>query len=138
VIALLAWEIATLRGATWMRGGWYVRVVAFIALSTVVPPTLLVVLAASLGENIGLTILSPILMAVVTAACLYYYQYRKRDLFILTCCAFAVIMVVTSFSVRLLLNDFGSMLFLAMLLIGQVAWAAYWLRNVARRWEAAA
>jgi hypothetical protein len=47
-------------------------------------------------------------------------------------------MVVTSFSVRLLLNDFGSMLFLAMLLIGQVAWAAYWLRNVARRWEAAA
>jgi len=138
VFALLAWEFASIRGAPWVQSGWFVRVVAFIALGTVVTPTLLIVLAGAFGEKLGLTLLSPILMAVVTAACLYYYQYRKQDLFVLTCCAFAVIMVVTSFAIRILLNDFGSMLFLAMLLIGQVAWAAYWLRNVARRWEEAA
>jgi hypothetical protein len=39
--------------------------------------------------------------------------------------------------VRFVLDDFGSMLFLALLLIVQVAAAAWWLRQVAERWEAA-
>jgi hypothetical protein len=32
-------------------------------------------------------------------------------------------------------RDIGSLLFLAILLIGLVAGAAYWLRDIAKRWE---
>jgi uncharacterized membrane protein len=137
-VALVAWEVVSQRGVSWMQGRWFARIVAFVALGTVVIPTVIIVLAASVGENLGLTMLSPILLALATVACVLYYQYRKHDLFILTCSALAVILVVTSFAVRTVLDDFGSMLFLAMLLIVQVAGAAWWLRSVARRWEEAA
>ncbi len=135
VIALVAWEVGSGRGVSWMAGDWFPRIVVFITLATVLPSTLLIILASTFGENIGLGPAPPILLGLATAGCLYYYQYRKQDLFILTCVAIACIMVVTSLAINVFLNDFGSMLFLAMLLIGQVAGSAYWLRNVARRWE---
>ncbi len=136
--ALVAWEVFSQRGVPWMQGRWFARIVAFIALGTVVVPTLVIIMAATFGEKLGLTLLSPLLLAVATVTCVLYYQYRRHDLFILTCCALAVIMVLTSFAIRTVLDDFGSMLFLAMLLIAQVAAAAWWLRGVARRWEVAA
>ena len=69
------------------------------------------------------------------AASLYYYQFRRLDLFILTIGMFAAIMVIMSLAVRLMFRDFGSALVLAILLIGLVAGAAYWLREISRRWE---
>ena len=53
----------------------------------------------------------------------------------LTCCAVAIITTVTSLAIKLMLGGAGSMLLLSLLLIGQVAAAAYWLRGVSRRWE---
>ena len=47
-----------------------------------------------------------------------------------------VIMVVTSLFVRYLPGGSGSLLVLAALVIAQVAGAAWWLREIARRWEA--
>jgi len=53
-------------------------------------------------------------------------------------CVFGAILVLTTLFVRFLVNDSGGILILAMLLIGQVAGAAYWLRNISRAWEARA
>ena len=136
VSALIGWEVAANRVSAWMQSAWFVRVIAFLAFATVLPPTLIVIFAASFGEGMAVTLLSPLLLAGTTAACFFYFQYVKQDLFILTCCALAAILVITSVAVRYLLDDFGSMLFLALLLIGQVAAAARWLRHVAVRWEA--
>jgi len=135
VFAVVTWEFLAVRGISWMRGHWFVRVVVFVALTTVVAPTLIIILAATFGEQVDLNLLSPILLGCATAGCLYYYQFRQPDLFILTCCLLAVIMVITSLAIRVLLDDYGSMLVLAILLIAQVAGAAYWLRGVARRSE---
>jgi len=44
-------------------------------------------------------------------------------------------MVVTSFSIRYMLAGTGSLLILAILVIAQVAGAAWWLRQIAQRWE---
>jgi len=137
-VGVATWEAMALRGIRWMQGRWFVRIGVFMALGTVVIPTMIIILAATFGEKVGLNLLSPVLLGIATVSCLYYYQVRKQDLFILTCCLLAVIMVVTSFAIRVFLEDYGSMLFLALLLIAQVAGAAYWLRNVARRWEEAA
>lgn len=134
-VALLAWETGSARGVRWMQGRWYPRVIAFGALSTVLIPTLIMIIVASFGEKGGLSFLSPAIFGVSIAACLYFYQYRKLDLFILTLCLFGAIMVIMSLSVRYMVRDIVSLLFLAILLTGQVAGAAYWLRNIAKRWE---
>lgn len=135
-IALLVWETAAARGVGWMRGRWYPRVIAFGALSTVLIPTIIMIIAASFGEYAGLSFISPIIFGVSFAVCLYFYQFRRLDLFILTLCLFGAIMVIMSLAVRFIFRDIGSLLLLAMLLIGLVAGAAYWLRDISRRWEA--
>ena len=136
ITALLIWEFAANRGVSWIQGRWFPRVLAFGALSTVLLPTLIIIFAASFGERASLSNISPFLYIAATAICLYFYQYRKPDLFILTLCLFGGIMVITSLAIRFMFEDIGSVLILAILLMGQVAGAAYWLRNVAGRWEA--
>lgn len=135
-VALVVWELASNQGVDWMRGRTYPRIMAFGALSNVLIPTVIMIFGVSLDarENVG--VISPTLYVVASAAALFYYQYRKPDLLILTICVFGAIMVISSFFVRYMLNDIGGALMLAMLLIAQVAGAAYWLRNVSRRWQA--
>jgi hypothetical protein len=48
---------------------------------------------------------------------------------------FGSIMVIMSYAIREMFKGFGSALPLAALLIGLVAAAAWWLREVAHRWE---
>jgi len=133
--ALVVWEYIGARGVKWLAGRWAPRLIALIALNTVVLPTVLLVIGESLGVRLELRVLSPVLMAMAFAACFYYYQYRKHDLFILTCCLMGGILVIMSLAIRHILEDFVSSLILAMLLIIQVSAAAYWLRYVSRRWE---
>jgi len=135
--ALFAWEYAANHGADWLQGRVFPRITAFGALTTVLVPTVIAIFAASLDTSYNASALAPVLYTAGSAFCLWYYQYRKFDLFILTLCVFGAIMVVMSFCTRFLFNDISSALLLAILLIGQVAGAAYWLRNVARQWEAA-
>ena len=134
--ALLAWEILAARGLSWMTGRWFPRLTAVGALGTVVAPTIIVIFAAVFESRTGLRFLSPLLFTAALAACFYYYQYRKLDLFILTCCLTGAILVVMSLLIRYMPKDFGSLLLLAVALIVQVAAAAFWLRELSRRWEA--
>ncbi|MGB5775824.1 MAG: DUF2157 domain-containing protein [Sedimenticolaceae bacterium] len=135
-LALVIWEVAAHRGVTWMQGTIFPRLIAIAALGTVLIPTIIIIVAAGLEEKAGLSVISPVLLLAATGACLYYYRYRRHDLFILTCSLLGVIMVFTSFSIRHMLGGSGSLLMLAVLVIAQVAGAAWWLRQVARRWEA--
>ncbi len=135
VTGLLIWEYAANRGVDWMQGRWFPRLLAFGAFNTVLLPTLIIIIVRSFGEKTGLSFLSPALYIAATAACLYFYRYRKPDLLILTLSVFGGIMVLTSLFVRFMFKDAGGVLLLAILLIGQVAGAAYWLRNVSQQWE---
>ena len=54
----------------------------------------------------------------------------------LTMLVLGAIMVFTTLIGRHMFDDAAGVLMLAILLIGQVAGAAYWLRQVSRRWEA--
>lgn len=134
-IGLVAWELGTSRRVIWMQGRTYPRLITFAAFTTVLPSTLIMVFAASLDDIASLNFISPVLLAITTAAGLWYYQYRRQDLLILTLCLLAVICVVTSFAIQHLVEDTGSLLFLAILIVAQVASAAWWLKEVAQRWE---
>ncbi|NIS91432.1 MAG: DUF2157 domain-containing protein [Woeseiaceae bacterium] len=134
-VALVAWEVGANRGIGWMQGRVLPGLIAMMAFSTVLPPSLIMIFVGALDDNANLHFVSPLLLAITTAACLWYYQFRRRDLFILTLCLFAAILVITSFSIRYSMGGVGTLLLLAILIIGQVAGAAWWLRNIARRWE---
>lgn len=133
--ALVLWESGTRREISWMQGTVFPRLIALLALSTVVIPTLIIIVSAGFEEQAGGRVISPVLMLAATGLCLYYYRYQRHDLFILTFTLLGVIMVATSFAVRFTLGGSGSLLFLAVLVVAQVAGAAWWLRQVAAGWE---
>lgn len=133
--ALAIWELGASRGVAWMQGTLFPRLVAVAAFSTVLIPTLIIIVVGSLEEKTGLGLVSPVLLLSATGAALYYYRHRRQDLFILTCSLLGAIMVITSFFIRHLVEGSGGLLAIAVLLIAQTAGAAWWLRQVARRWE---
>ena len=130
-VALVLWESGAHRGVAWMQGTVFPRLIALFALSTVVLPTLVIIVMAGFEERAHLNVLSPVLMVAATAACLYYYRHRRHDLFILTCSLLGAIMVVTAVAIRFMLGGSGSLLVLAVLVMAQVAGAAWWLRQIA-------
>jgi uncharacterized membrane protein len=134
-VALIAWEYAVNRNVAWVQGRTYPRVIGFGALSNILIPTVVFIIGASFGEVAKLGVISPVLYVAASVAALYYYQFRRHDLLMLTMLVFGAILVFTTLIGRYLPMDTGSILMLAILLIGQVAGAAYWLRNVSRRWE---
>jgi len=135
VAALIVWEIGAARGAGWMQGSLFPRLVAVMALGTVLAPTLVIIVAAGFDSEPRLSPISPVLFVTATVGCLYYYRHRRPDLFILTCALLGIIMVLTSFLIRHMLGGSGSLLALAVLVIGQVTAATWWLRGVAQQSE---
>jgi uncharacterized membrane protein len=135
-VALIAWEYAVNQNVAWMQGRTYPRVVGLGALSNVLIPTFMFIVGASFGEKINLGFISPVLYAVASVAALYYYQFRRPDLLMLTMLVFGAILIFNTLVGRFIPMGAGSILMLAILLIAQVAGAAYWLRKVSRRWEA--
>jgi uncharacterized membrane protein len=136
VVALIAWEYAANRNVAWVQGRTYPRVVGFGALTNVLIPTLMFIVVASFGEKIKLGVMSPVLYVAASVAALYYYQFRRRDLLMLTMVVFGAILIFTTLIGRYNPMSVGSLLMLAILLIGQVAGAAYWLRKTSQQWEA--
>ena len=134
-LALIVWEFALNREVVWMRGRSFPRVVAFLALTSVLIPTLIFIIAASFGESNKLSFISPLLYATASVVAFYYYQFRRPDLLMLTLCVFSVVLVLTTWVGQNLVDNESGLLLLAVLLIAQVAGAAYWLRSVSRRWE---
>lgn len=136
--AVIAWELAASRGVRWARSRWFPRIAGVLAFYTVLGPTLIMIFAAGLDHHARMGVVSPLLFAAALAASLWYYQYRKLDLFMLTIAMFGGILVVMSLAIRYLFADFGSTLILALLLIALVAGAAVWLRTISQRWRAPA
>ena len=132
--ALIAWETSA-RGIAWMQGRLFPRLFAFIALCTVLLPTLVIIVAAGFEEQARLSTASPLLLLLATSGALYYYRFRRHDLLILTCGLFGAILVITAFAIRHLALDPASLLLIAVLLIAQVAGAAWWLRRISLSWE---
>jgi len=136
--ALVLWEAASYRGVPYLQGRTCPRIVALMALHTVLAPTLVLIFAASAGPKLSLSIVSPLLFAAAFAMALWYYQFRKADLFMLTAALFGSILVIMALAIRFIFDAFPSLFILTVLLVALVAGAAWWLKGVSRRWEVTA
>lgn len=133
-VILIVWELVALRGTDWMQARWFPRVMAFGCLTIVLIPTLFIAIGASMGSDWQGSFTSPILFAASIAVCIYYYQKHQPDLFVLTLSLLGSIMVITCMFARSM-RGFDDTLLLALLIIGQTAGAAFWLRRISRSWE---
>jgi uncharacterized membrane protein len=134
-LALVAWELRAQRSVAWMVGRWWPRIVALAALAVVVSGTLFYIFNVRFGARDDWLVLSgPVFFVGFAALSLWYYQRRVLDLFILAATLLGGIMIFTAWvGVTVGEGSLNIALLLAILVIGQTAGAAVWLRKVAER-----
>ncbi|WLQ12377.1 DUF2157 domain-containing protein [Hahella aquimaris] len=131
-LVLVMWELCAERGVSWMQGRWFPRVIATGVLALMASASLSVIFDGW-EHGARLAPLTPVGFVAVVGGCLWFYQRRRPDLLVLAECALAIILVVNSLIARLWADSFEFALFMALLVIGQTAFAALWLRELARK-----
>ena len=130
-LLLAAWEFLT---ATWpwLSERWAIRL---LATGSGVPLAWLVLHSIfARGEEGGFFFLTGVIWVSWLAAMYCIYRKIKPDLFMLAGCCLSGITVVVAFLGKHLLKDHsaGGFLFLALLVVGMGAGAAFWLKKVHR------
>ena len=130
-LALTAWEILS-NLWPWLAERWAIRL---LAVAGGVPITWLVIFGIVDTEyNLAL---AGAAWAVWLAVMVFVYRRKRPDLFMLAGCCLSGIVVVVTFLGRHMLEkgEAGSLLFIALVVIGLGAGSAVWLRNVHREWQ---
>jgi uncharacterized membrane protein len=141
VLALVnggAWalhELLATHGAPWLSGRWLPRV---LALMTMLPLLALGEYAVALPRKADASSGLALALLVVVMVLVYLFHYMVRsELFLLTLNAVCLMMLVTTFIGRVLLDPFDldpALVFftIALLIIGEVGLTVRWLRAEAR------
>lgn len=131
-LLLAAWEFLT---ATrhWLSERWAIRL---LATGSGVPLTWLVLHSIFAHSEEG-GLLPGVVWLSWLAAMYFFYRKIKPDLFMLAGCCLSGITVIVAFLSKHLLQDHsaGGFLFLALLVVGLGAGAAFWLKKVHREMQ---
>lgn len=141
--ALLIWELLSRwRGLVWMRSHWLPRVVTLVAFGWILIPTVALIFAYwnTASGFIASHQAAVLLYAIFLLSVVGVYQWIYPDLFMLTVAALSLIIVLTAWSGRWLVEADGVFGTLAtgVLVIVQAGLAGYWLRSLQKRMEATA
>lgn len=133
--ALAAWELAAGRIA-WLNERWAPRLLA-IASGGLITVLMLEAILGALGIHRERSSLAPFLVYPVWLASAYaVYHGRLRDVFVLAGGCLSVIVVVSAFLGKLLLDRSGdtalSFLLIALVVIAMAAVSGWWLKQLAR------
>lgn len=125
-VALAVWEGAAAAGVAWLRERWAARLLATAA------GTLATVLAvfAVIEEASGWALLAWIIWLALAYA---VYRHRLRDLFVLAGGVLSLIVVLTTFLGKHLIDfdEAGGFLLTGLVVIGLSAAGGWWLRRIA-------
>lgn len=136
-IGIVAWEIGRGYGIEWLKSVWAPRILFIPALVGLLMPTLSLILSSSFRiDNDPLLFVQFGLFVVTSGLVLYAYSQRRLDLFMLTVCAFGLIIAFNTWIADTLEMDTTTLLILSGLFIGQAALVVRWLRQVSMAWEA--
>jgi len=136
--AILIWEIAHARGTEWLQSRWTPRLLSLPTFAVLVIPTItLIFSSARERSNDPWLNLMPVIYFVISLVVLYVYSQKILDLFMLTICAFSLI-VTFNIWVFDVLESLDELLLciLSGMFIGQAALVVTWLRKVSKSWEA--
>jgi uncharacterized membrane protein len=117
----------------WMQDYWSPRV---LFIGTGIPATLLAIDATMSSVFDSVALLVVLVWALLTALLVYFYRYRRPDLFMLAGVCFSVISVVIAWLIEHVVQIFdgssGEYLLVAVAIIAMGATAAFWLRKTQR------
>jgi len=130
-LVLAAWEFLA-KTWRWLSEPWATRL---LAVGSGVPITWIVLRAIFSRSEAGVS--SGLVWAIWLAAVYFIYRKIRPDLFVLAGGCLSGITVSVSFLGKYMLNHGSSesFLFLALLVIGMGAGAAYWLKKVHQEWQ---
>lgn len=133
--AALLWEIAHSRGIDWLESRWTPRLLSLPVFTILVIQTITLIFSWS-GDSWIFVMF--VLFIIISALVLYVYSQKILDLFMLTICAFSIIISFNFWISDVLGDSLDELLFcvLSGLFIGQAALVVTWLRKVTKSWEA--
>jgi uncharacterized membrane protein len=133
LLTLVLWEIGSRRKLDWMHGRWLPRIVLCATLIALVIATQI----AIWGDDADpFRLLAPFLYLSIVGGCLWIYQTKQHDLFMVAACLLSGIVVLTTLVIRIVGWE-ESVLYLlyGLLVVVQAGGAAFWLRFIQQHWE---
>lgn len=136
LLAAAVWESLWPR-LPWLRAAYAPRLLAFAAGAY---GTVLMCVWWFFDRHVDLQMLqyTPIVYLLWLGATFWHYRQQRRDLVPLAFAALSAIVVITAGMARGLLHrhaDVGSFLLIGLAVAGMTAFAAHWLRALARQWQ---
>ncbi len=131
--ALALWEwLSASKKIKWLTGRWIPGIMACAALTSLVIPTLLCIFDGIDDKSL---LLAPILYTGSVGFCLWFYQTKVHDLFLLALCLLSLILIITSLFVEITeWEEAGVFLFFGVFVVAQSAAAVFWLRKIEKKW----
>lgn len=130
--ALMTWEWLAAPKISWLTGRWIPRLLVCAAAAFLVIPTIIAIFD---GTTDPFLLLAPLLYFSFIVACLWIYQRTIHDLFMLAVCLLSLIVVITSFFMKMMGWEFEFLMFYSVLIIAQTATAVFWLRHIEKAWS---
>lgn len=130
--ALIVWELAASRGATWLAERWAPRIVATAAAGFVTVLAVWGIVDHNRGGFAEFTGYS------IWLVCAYaIYRHKVRDLYVLALGVLSLVIVISVFLGHTLVQngDAGAFLLVGMAVLGLSAAGGWWLRTVAQEVE---
>jgi len=130
---LFLWEIARNRTMNWLQSRWFPQLIGLATFVMIMIPTLEVIWG---NRDNSVMLSAPLLYGGFVLATIFFYSRRLHDLFMLTVCAFSLIVIFTSIVTESINSSgFGVYLLLSLLVMGQAAVAVNLLMRVRHSWQ---
>lgn len=146
IVMVVIWEAIALRVQQWMDSRYLPRLIGLLALTMIMMNTLAYITHSVFYEERQVSISAPILYVVSTSAGIWFYQFKRRDILMLTFLSFGLVVVFSSLLIKGVISsgdmlrwDIGGWLFILLFIggaiIGQLYMMTNWLRKIRRRWR---
>jgi uncharacterized membrane protein len=133
LLALVLWEIFSERKIDWMHGRWLPRIILCAILIALVIATQIAIWG---DDDDPFRLLAPFLYMGIVGGCLWIYQIKRHDLFMVAACLLSGIVVLTSLVIKIVgWEEPVLYLLYGLLVVAQAGGAALWLRFIQRHWE---
>ncbi len=129
-VFLLAWEVCTSPKRQWMQVSWLRRTLSWLIIFSLTLPTLLLVLGTAWRTTDATTVYVIPMYLISNALLLWFYQTRRIDIVVLALVALSAILVFNAALARVIGGSAATLLFMALLLVGQMALLSNWLKQV--------
>ena len=134
--SIVIWELLYQRGLSWLNSRWTPRLLAIPTFMVLVMPTIAFIFSSDYDRaNDPWLVWMAGLFVITSVGVLLVYARKILDLFMLTLCAFSIIIVFNAGIIYLVDDEIAVTCLVSMFFVLLAGVTVTWLRLVAKRWE---